>query len=65
MTIPLRLGSRMQPAQGAISEYLWPTAEHPKSKSRLELSTAELAFRIITALKSRWSTRSTVFLTRR
>jgi hypothetical protein len=54
MTIPLRLESRaeVQPAQGAVSEYLWPTAEPPKSKRHLELSTTELAFRIFTAFRA-------------
>jgi hypothetical protein len=44
MTIPLRLGHRAQ--------YLLPVAEYPKSEGGLELSTAELAFRIFAAFRA-------------
>ena len=44
MTIPLRLGHR--------AEYLLPVVEYPKSEGGLELSTAELAFRIFAAFRA-------------
>ena len=44
MTIPLRLGHRAQ--------YLLPVVEYPKSEGGLELSTAELAFRIFAAFRA-------------
>jgi hypothetical protein len=44
MTIPPRLGHRAQ--------YLLPVVEYPKSEGSLELSTAELAFRIFAAFRA-------------
>jgi hypothetical protein len=55
MTIPLRLGDRseVQPAREALlREYLLPAAELPKSEVRPELSTAELAFRVLAAFRA-------------
>jgi hypothetical protein len=55
MTIPFRLGDRaeVQPARGPIfQEYLLPDAEIPESECRLELPTAELAFRIFAAFRA-------------
>ena len=55
MTVPFRLGSRadVQPTQTAIlREDLLPTAESIKSEDHLEPSTAELAFRIVSALRA-------------
>ena len=55
MTVPFRLGSRadVQPTQTAIlREDLLPTAESIKSEDHLEPSTAEIAFRIVSALRA-------------
>ena len=55
MTVPFRLGSRadVQPTQTTIlREDLLPTAEPIKSEDHLEPSTAELAFRIVSALRA-------------
>ncbi len=55
MTIPLRLKNRadMQSVGAAIlGEYLPPAAEPAQSKDFLELSTAELAFRIFAAFRA-------------
>ncbi len=55
MTIPLRLENRadMQPVRAAIlRNYLLPTAESTHSDGFLELSTAELAFRIFAAFRA-------------
>lgn len=55
MTIPFRLGDQaeVQPARGPIlQEYLLPDAEIVGSGCRPELSTAELAFRIVAAFRA-------------
>ncbi len=54
MTIPLQMDdwAEAEPARGAIlREFMLPAAES-RSKDRLELSTAELAFRIFAAFRA-------------
>ncbi len=54
MTIPLRLGNRsgVEAATALPRKYLPPMAEPTTPKARLELSTAELGFRIFAVLRA-------------